>query len=350
MSYVKLNDVLARFEELDIDYEVLNLGQETQLIVSQYGGRVLGPFDKNGTSLNWINPVFSNPIEFSKFISSNTWNLGGGRIWIAPEHDFFVQDRQNFYDSYVVQGNLDPGNYKVEKKNDVISVHQSTILSVLKSNQDINLLIESKISKVKSFETLRSLRNVEVFGYEQEITLKDETLHPFMDVEMWELLQLNPRGIILVPYIGEFKFVDYYEEVGGALKVHDSYVELYADGLNRFKTGFYANNTAGRSVYLNKTEEYYYMVFKQYDNDVLNNYLCDPWDKPGKKECSLFVYNDDGNGGEYVEFESSGHNVSARNGRESATNTVTHLYVTGEKGDIESAISRLINIDYKINF
>jgi len=66
-SPVTFDDVVSRFEENNLDYVVLPLQGEAVVVVSQYGGRILGPFpSKSEPSIYWINPVFADSSEFKE--------------------------------------------------------------------------------------------------------------------------------------------------------------------------------------------------------------------------------------------------------------------------------------------
>lgn len=45
-----LSDAVKRLEENSILYELLDLGNEVRILISQYGGKVLGPFVGDGIS------------------------------------------------------------------------------------------------------------------------------------------------------------------------------------------------------------------------------------------------------------------------------------------------------------
>jgi len=70
-SLVTFDDVVSRFEENNLDYVVLPLQGEAVVVVSQYGGRILGPFpSESEPSIYWINPVFADSSEFKEFLTA----------------------------------------------------------------------------------------------------------------------------------------------------------------------------------------------------------------------------------------------------------------------------------------
>ena len=353
-NHITLRDVIDRLNENDMPYEILTLQGDKKIVVTQYGGRVLGPFIGGGESLSWINSVFANAERFRVLMQEKGWNLGGDRFWVAPEHPIFVKERKAFYDSYTVPKALDPGNYKLLKKNDAVELDQIVKIKIYESSVNSK---EFRISRritplknplvgLKEIETL----NLNFFGYEHEFILEELSVHGGLCLEPWNLLQVNPNGKIIIPYTGDFAAVDYYEPIGDkSLVVHEGYAELTMDGTTRYKIAFYALNTLGRAVYINKNEDGYYLIYKQYYNDAANLYCCDPWDQPGKKGCSLSIYNDNGTNGGYAEFENSGLTIGEGTNRSRSTTYLAHMFFTGNKEDLEKLIVVLLGVNYSIS-
>ena len=350
---IKLCDVVARLNENKMPYEMLTLENNNKIVITQYGGRVLGPFEGEGESLSWVNSAFADKQAFQAFIEENEWNLGGDRYWIAPEHPLFVKEREAFFDSYCVPQALDPGQYVISRQKDAVELCQTVITDVYESPIETK---EFKIShRIISLKTpLRYLPETEKLkigfcGYEHEFTLEELSDPMYFGLEPWNLLQVNPGGKIIIPYTGKFAFVDYYEPVSEQeLSVHEGYAELSVDGYRRYKAAFYAANTFGRSVYVNRNEDGYYLIFKQYYNDPCNPYCSDPWDQPDKKGCSLSVYNDNGSNGGYAEFENNGITIGEGTNRTKATSYLAHMFFTGEKDELEKLIEVLLGIRYQI--
>ncbi len=352
-NHIKLCDVIARLNENEMPYEVLSLENNSKIVVTQYGGRVLGPFLGEGESLSWINSAFADAKQFRTLVQGNSWNLGGDRFWIAPEHPIFVKERKAFYDSYIVPQALDPGHYKLSKQKDVVVLEQTVQTEIYESSvASKEFRISRRIIPLKNpllWLKETEILNVDFCGYEHDFTLEELSAPGGLSLEPWNLLQVNPKGKIIIPYTGDFAFVDYYEPVNEqSLVVHEGYAELTMDGNTRYKAAVYALNTLGRTVYVNKNEEGYYLIYKQYYNDPANPYCCDPWDQPGKKGCSLSVYNDNGSNGGYAEFENSGLTIGEGTNRSRATTYLSHMFFTGNKEDLEKLIGVLLGVNYTI--
>ena len=354
-NHIRFEDVVKRFEEQKMPYEVLELGNDWRLVVTKYGAKVLGPFKGNEESLSWINQVFADKEAFGNFTEEKEWNLGGDRFWIAPEHPLFVKKRQEFFDSYCVQAALDPGDYTLSKQEDVVRTEQDVDMEVYESDIDrIQFHVARQVSALENplvgFWQTKEIE-VDFCGYEQEVTLEGINGLGELNLEPWNLLQVNPGGKIIVPFFGEFDFVNYYEPVrAGVMKQHDNFVEVEVDGIYRFKIAFQALHTFGRAIYVNKNESGYYLIYKQYYNDSANPYCCDPWNKPEEKGCSLYIYNDDGSNGGYAEFENSGLTIGKGTNKNKTTANVSHMFFAGDKEALEKVIKILLGITYKVDF
>lgn len=350
-----LKDVLTRFDENKMTYEILPLGEHASTVVTQYGGRVIGPFFEDGAALCWLNEAFSDAGDFRKFVDNKMWNIGGDRVWTAPEHPFFVKQRDHFFDTFCVSKAMDPGRYTIEKRDEEIQVAQDVITDVFQGSFSIKeFSVSRRIYPVQNplFKMAQTTGlSVQYCGYEQEITLEDLSPDRVMPLESWELLSINPGGRVLIPYYGTFDFVDYYEPTDAAhMTVHEGFAEVTVDGCKRYKTAFYALNTMGRSVYVNKNENGYYLIYKQYYNDPSNPYCCDPYNQPGKSACSLYIYNDAAQDNGFGGFENSGLTIGKGTHRTKATTNMTHMFFTGARDDLEKIITVLLGIRYRITF
>jgi hypothetical protein len=355
-NHIKLCDVLARLDENKMSYQLLELENNCKIVVTQYGGRVLGPFaGEKGESLSWLNGALADSGKFQDFLNKKAWNLGGDRYWIAPEHPLFVKERDAFHETYCVPKELDPGNYVLSAIKKTAELKQTVRTRVYESTVDVKefrilhriMPLKNPLKELPGTDSLK----IGFCGYEHEFTLEEISEPVGFSLEPWNLLQVNPGGKVIFPYTGDFAFVDYYEPIDQkVMAVHEGYAELTLSGYRRYKAAFYALNTLGRAAYINKNTDGYYLIYKQYYNDPCNPYCCDPWDKPGQKGCSLSVYNDDGSSGGYGEFENSGLTIGAGTDRVKSATNLSHMFFTGEKEELEKLVTVLLGIRYRIDF
>lgn len=347
-------DVLDRLEEQKIEYEVLDLHGGFKIIVTVRGGRILGPFKETGESLLWLNKAFKNKDEFDALIKNNEWNIGGDRLWIAPELPFFCRKKIDFDNSYVVQPQMDPGNYQFEPWDGGVKLSQDVDIPVFEMAFDTKQFNISKMI-TRANNPLQYLDNVEMdgvefCGYEQDVEIEDVSPHAQMYLEPWFLTQINPGGSILIPYFGVFEYIDYYEPVDDTIQiVHENYVEVRVTGDRKFKTGYKSANTMGRAVYINRlVENQYYAIFRNFHNDPGNPYACAPWHDKSKKGCSMFVYNDDNNLGGFAEFENSGLTMKSSIKKVRINSKLSEWFFIGGKAQIESVIYRLLGLKHAL--
>ncbi len=102
--------IIQRLEENHLRYALLPLQHDVFIVISERGGRVFGPFlSSESESIFWVNEAFADPDKFRAFLASGDWNIGGERVWIAPETQYLVRDRSDFWGSIRIPEQMDPG-------------------------------------------------------------------------------------------------------------------------------------------------------------------------------------------------------------------------------------------------
>ncbi len=88
---------IARLKEHGLPYGALALQNGVSILITQRGGWILGPFlSQDGESIFWMNDAFADAAAFSTLLKTGEWNLGGDRVWIAPESQYHIRDRAAF--------------------------------------------------------------------------------------------------------------------------------------------------------------------------------------------------------------------------------------------------------------
>jgi len=106
MNFFTKNDLISIKDDIGNIVE-LKFNEESSVIVSEYGGRLLGLFPKNDVfSLLWVNPEIKNVIK------SRQRDIGGDRYWISPEREFFYEKPQTWEGWFCPHG-LDPAYYEI---------------------------------------------------------------------------------------------------------------------------------------------------------------------------------------------------------------------------------------------
>ncbi|MBT3271861.1 MAG: hypothetical protein HN368_01805, partial [Spirochaetales bacterium] len=323
-----LPDVCRRLDEHQFQYHVIELGGAHRIIVTRYGGRIFGPFSSDGESYCWINPVLSDKREFDRFLSNREWNLGGDRIWLAPELQFNVPDHTDFWGSYKVPEALDPGHYVLHR--------DQYGNSVLSQTADLDVFGGAGTRKSLSIErTIRPAANplnemdAIFFGYHHDICLKEQKKDGVV-CEAWDLLQILPEGTIYIPTTQKIEPIEYYEPFRkGYQKILPNHIELKIDAKCRYKAGYKAVHTTGRSGYLSRLGGISYLLVRCFYSDPSAPYTKAPVDRPEHSGSALHIYNDDGSIGSFAEHECSGRPIGGDTGRSESSDTISTYYFIG---------------------
>ena len=179
---ISINEVQARFDENNLKYKILNLTDDFSIVVTQFGGRILGPFRREGgRSLTWLNNNFISKRHFKDFLLSGNWNIGGERIWIAPEYQYYVKDISDPVSTWFCPKGIDPGNYSLSRSNkDKCLLSQEIELNAYNFAQGrkklhINRIISPVLDPLRKIYSYKSLTDGVTFaGYEQNISLSEE--------------------------------------------------------------------------------------------------------------------------------------------------------------------------------
>lgn len=88
---------------------ILDLGDGLTLIATAAGGRLFGPFLGEEDLQGWAPDLHA----FEAALAARQWNIGGERVWLAPERAFNFADPAAMLESYRVDPALDPGTWQL---------------------------------------------------------------------------------------------------------------------------------------------------------------------------------------------------------------------------------------------
>lgn len=197
---------------------------EATIIISEYGGRVLGFFPKQDCySLLWINP------KIREIIETRNRAIGGDRYWISPERDFFYKDPENFRDWFCASG-LDPANYEILGSNEFsCSVSSNLFITNMRTKQGYQGEITRQFRLInETYQTDLSYCGVEI--------LDDCVFYrPDLKINGWNLATIisggpeNP-GTVLVHTKSNPKPLSYFRTIPeDRLKVKENYIAFKVD-------------------------------------------------------------------------------------------------------------------------
>jgi hypothetical protein len=352
-NHITSEQIVERLEENGLGYGVLELQDGATAILSQRGGRIFGPFLSPGDeSLFWMNAAFTQAAKFVEFLESGSWNLGGDRMWIAPEIQYSVRDRADYWGTIAEPPQIDPGMYTLESMGggqwrlfEAMTLDAYNLATGQKSLMLERLIrpVDDPLRFVSVYESL--LHGVRYVGYEQTVTLR-EGKHDDILSEAWSLVQLNPGGRLLIPASPYVELTDYYEPIDASLYTrHPNHLSVDITGTRQYKIGIKAAHTFGRLGYVNRRDGgEAYLVVRNYFNDPSLPYAEEP-DKPvGCRGHSIHVYNDDGLFGGFGELECNLPTIGGETGRSSSTDHLGLWSYVGPEDKINEIALHLLGI------
>ncbi|MBK8051159.1 MAG: hypothetical protein IPK16_31090 [Anaerolineales bacterium] len=275
-------------------------------------------------------------------------------VWIGPEIQYGVRDRTDFWNSLVVQPAMDPGAFVLQEQPAVRQIRLTQMLALDAYNLATGvkrLTYESVIRPVDN--PLRTLPQVDELmagirfaGYEQRITLAEVAADAIL-AEVWNLIAVNPGGVLLFPTTPGIAPVDYFEPVDAAHQTIDAHhVRLKITGERRYKVGYPAVHTLGRIAYFNAlSPDRSYLLVRCFFNNPSSHYADEPPTLPGRSGSSLHVYNDGGGFGGFGEIECNGQAIGARTERTQSADQFILWLFAGPAARLRQISLRLVGVD-----
>jgi hypothetical protein len=343
MSAIGIDDVAARLREHDLESTVLVLPGGGQLLISRRGGRLM-PFLPTGEGALWLSPALADADRFTAFLRRDDWNLGGERIWIAPEIQFTIRDRRDFWGSYALPAAMDPGAWTLEGPGEggVVLRQEASLAAHNLAAGTKRLAVERRVRPAA--DPLRAgadaVDGVVFLGYEHDVVLRDLG-DDAISAQAWNLIQLIPGGWVLLPTLSAVTPRAYFEPVRAehVVSTPDA-LELTITGAHRYKLGVDARVHLGRAAYLRRLDATRAcLIVRSFFNNPSSAYLEEPADRPGENGDSIHLYNDDGAAGGFGEVECYGPTVGGAAPRRevAADTTVLWIYVGERAGMVEVA-------------
>lgn len=354
MAEVRFQDVIDRLEENNLHFAKLNLQNGVSILISQRGGHILGPFlEQDRGALFWINDVFKDRERFTAFLASGDWNMGGDRVWIAPEIQYNIQDRRDSWGTYSLPSQVDPGTYKLTQNgtnqwrlSQDIALNAYNLATGQKTLHLARLIhpVPDPLRNIKHYQAI--IADVIYAGYEQVICLSEDCRDDIAS-EAWSLVQLNPGGSLLIPAGPRAEYVDYYEPIDSDhLQVRANHLQLKITGDRRYKVGFKAAHLLGRLAYFHQLDNgYAYLIVRNFFNNPSSVYVEEPALLPDCFGQSVHVYNDDGGLGGFGELEVNAQTIGGNTARSTSTDQVILWIYAGPVRKIGEIATHLIGVE-----
>jgi hypothetical protein len=332
--------IIRRLEENGVPYAVLELQDGVSIIISQLGGRIYGPFLRPGaSSIYWVPDAFADPADCGQLLRSS-WNLGGERLWVAPEIQYLCKYRNDYSGSSFMPPEMDPGGWILRQFGPRRwQLRQEMTLEAFnlalgRKHLHIETLINPVADPLRHLGSYDALTEGVVYaGYQQTVTISEGT-HDDILSAAWNLIQVRPGGEVFVPISPGAEMTDYIQPIDSSLfEVHPDSVRVKITGRRQFKVGYKASHVTGRFAYLNQMEDgRAYLLVRCFFSNPSSEYPEEPPGMPGRRGDSIHLYNDDGGLGGFGELECQGQTIGGSTGISASTDPfVVWLYLGTEQ-------------------
>lgn len=308
-------NVSARLGENGIAFAEVRVGGNHVALLPERGTHLLGPFDKrSGESALWLSTAFSDSGAFRDLLERGDWNVGGMRLWIAPEIRFGVRDRRRYWETLTVQPDMEPRKATLSASPDGrVGIAYDMALDVFNPGGEVKKLrVKRSVRAVP--DPLAALsghpaEGMEYFGFVHDVRLEQGAADG-IPAEAWNLVQVKGGGAAIVPTAGALDYADYYEPLEKShLTVGPTGARLLLDGRKRFKIGVRSHCHFGRMGYIRNVGGAWELIVCNYYSDPGACYSEQPADAPDCRGLSMHFYNDGGMFGGFGELEANGRTL-----------------------------------------
>lgn len=265
-------------------------------------GRVYG-LDYKGTEAIWRPEVIEG------------WNIGGDRLWIAPERDWHWTDVTSFdLDNYKVAAEIDPGSWEIaEQSEDALTVAQSFRVQ----HRRKPAYVEGELRRQFKFNsrashTMPGLEDAISWSTIDSLEVQGGTSG--QGIGMWRILQVHTGGEIFVPSPAPDRYRLHFGDEFGLVSQSGGGLTAAITGNQMYKIGMGKDAVGGSIAYARPlTQDRLLVIARWFATASLLPYLDTPMDRPGTSGDVIQIYNDNGVFGGFGELEvhSAGLHVPA---------------------------------------
>ncbi len=246
-SFQELKVITERYTNI-----IVKKNENGVMLFTQQGARLLGMFpDSEGDNVLWVNRDVEN------FIPKHYALVGGERLWISPERNFYYENPRDFA-GYRIPHEIDPGEYECLEGDDSIVFANS--FSLLEYDQ--NKLFDNSLEK-RSFSLVPDPYNTDLpyigVSITDEISVNDSSI----EMCAWSLAQVytggpESPGTALFPITGNCEPISYFDPIPpDRVDVCNGYVRFKIDGSFSNKLGIRPEDCnldiPCKALYLSKT-------------------------------------------------------------------------------------------------
>lgn len=226
------------------------------------------------------------------------WNLGGDRLWLGPERNWFWRGagRDDLAD-HTVPAEIDPGNWDVVKERpDGVDLVLTATLTDRNTGAATGVVVERHVTVHTDTRYAAE--------YETETVLHVQSGQP---VDAWSVVQVPLGGRLEIGVTGQFSFRDHLPSPidPARFTVADGLAAIDLAGRHMTKFGLTADVATGLLRYTRPG----LVIERHIEVHPGGDYRDGPYDRTGDV---VQVFEDDGHYGGYAELEH--HSVAARPG------------------------------------
>jgi len=258
--------------------------------ISPERGRVLG-IELAGHQALW-----------SPATSDAPWNLGGERLWIGPEVDWFWQRvGKPDFSLYQVPADLNPDRWSVTRR-DADSCCGEIEVSLQSAHRDARVRLG--ISRAFELNPTSGIESRGGLSFRISTTLEILDGTAGQPVDLWSILQVPFGGSMIIPTVGSPIPRDYFAPCPASeFTSSPGLLELKIGGPAMFKVGLAPHASAGRVAYARPIGSDWLVLERSFPLHPALRYCDSPMDLPGTQGDALQFFNDDGSFGCFGEME-----------------------------------------------
>lgn len=254
-------------------------------------GRVL-QMEAGGHAFLWTPPAVTAP-----------WNLGGERLWIGPESDWFWKktDRVDF-NHYQVPPGLDPDSWQVMSSSaSATEVELRLNLACPHADRHLRLVIRRRFELLPE-EALAGRPGAVGLATTTTMTIADGTAGQAAD--LWSVIQVPVGGTMIVPTTAPAVARDYFDPCPpGEMEVTPHRFQVRIGGPAMFKLGLSPMVAVGRIAYVRPLGGGALVLERFFPVVPALAYADAPLDALGSQGDAAQFFNDGGRFGVFGEME-----------------------------------------------
>ncbi len=235
------------------------------------------------------------------------WNIGGDRLWIAPERDWHWTDVSTFdLDNYLVAEAIDPGSWRIARQSaHTLAVTQSFTVQHRRRPAFVHGTVERRfVFNTEPRPALPGLEDRVNWSTTDTLELAGGTPHQGMN--LWRILQVPVGGEMFVPTAGAAHRLHFGDDTR-LVTVSPTGITAMITGDQMYKIGLGQQSVADCIAYARPiTPNSLLVIVRWFQISPGATYLDTPMDQPGTPGDVIQIYNDNGVFGGFGELEVHG--------------------------------------------